>query len=264
MLKIRNSLVLFSLIFTSAGFAEDAKKEEVKKEEVKKEEVKKEEPKKVEHKKAVAVEKPKECHYQTGSLATIDAAKYDDEVKMIQDKFEKCEQSLVVIKEQQAKAAECRGLNKNLKEMKDAIMKLSAEPGKLGQKEDFLKLAASIKAAKNETASFEAKYVESCFGKTKPTAKKEEPAKLEPTKVEAKKVEPAKVEVKKVEPVKEEVKKVEPVKEEPVKVEVKKVEPAKVEVKKVEPAKEEVKKAEPVKEEVKKEEPKQESAHPHK
>jgi hypothetical protein len=248
MLKIQHAVLLISLVIPHSLYAtevkkeepkkeevkkeepkkeevkkEEPKKEEVKKEEPKKEEVKKEEPKKIEAKKVAAPSRPRECFYSAHGLALVETSKFDDEVKKIQETFEKCEQTLVKMKEQELKATECRAIYKNVKEKKMAVLKLVSESSKTNKKEEFEKSVALIKSAKDEQTAIEAKFKDSCAA---------------PKKVEVKKIEPqVKVEAKK-----EEVKKEEPKKEEPKKEEVKKEEP-----KKVEPKKEEVKKEEPKK-----------------
>jgi hypothetical protein len=166
---------------------EEPKKEETKKEEPKKEEVKKEEPKQVEVKKVVAPVKPRECFYSAHALALVESNKFDDEVKKIQETFEKCEQSLAKMKEQELKATECRAIYKNVKEKKMAVLKLVSESSKINKKDEFEKSVALIKLEKVEQTAIEAKFKDSCAA-----PKKEEPKKVEPKKEEPKKEEPKK------------------------------------------------------------------------
>lgn len=201
MMKIKNSVFLLSLLLTSLIHAEEAikqetkseiikkveaKKEEAKKEEAKTEEVKKEEPKKEEAKKPVPPARPKECFYSAHALALVENNKFDEEVKKIHEAFAQCELTLTKIKEQEIRAAECSALNKHVKEKRGALLKLTAESSRLNKKEEFEKAVISIKAVKEELATYIIKYRENC-----PVAKKVE-VKKEESKAEVKKEEPKK------------------------------------------------------------------------
>lgn len=209
-MKIRNSVFLVSLLLTHSIYAEEAikqetkaeiikkveakkeeakkeeaKKEEVKKEEIKNEEVKKEGPKIVEIKKPIIPAQPKECFYSAHALALVENNKFDEEVKKIQEAFERCQETLAKLKEQEVRAAECSALNKHVKEKRGTLLKLTAESSKLNKKEEFEKAVASIKVTKEELASYITKYRESC-AVAKKVEVKEEPKKEEPKKEEPK------------------------------------------------------------------------------
>lgn len=207
-IKVLIALFLLSSLslptFADEAKKEEVKKEEPKKEEPKKEEPKKEEPKKEEPKKVVVVvkvpKKPKECFYQTGSLAIIGTDKFEDEVKKIQSDFEKCESQLLLLKERESKIIECKKMHDEVKEKKTVLYKLIDSSSKIIAKDEFEKSVAFIKASKEEVLKSESRFKESC--KPKEEVKKEEPKKEEP-----KKEEPKKEEVKKEEPKVEEHKK---------------------------------------------------------
>ncbi len=188
---------MLTILASFATYSEEAKKEEPKKEEVKKEE-----PKKADVIKAPVVIKPKECFYTAHVLAIVDSKKFDDEVKKIQEKFEKCEQNLLKMKEIEARLKDCRTLNVQVKEKRNSVLKLASESTKLNKKEDFEQLVNNLKAMKEELAGYEAKYREHCpvnakIIPKKEESKKEEPKKEEPKKEEAKPEEPKKEEAKK-------------------------------------------------------------------
>jgi hypothetical protein len=116
MKRLKNSVLLLTILASFATYADEAKKEEPKKEEPKKEEAKT-----VEVVKAPVVVKPKECFYTAHVLAIVDTKKFDDEVKKIQEKFEKCEQNLAKMKEIEARLKNCRTLNVQVKEKRNSV-----------------------------------------------------------------------------------------------------------------------------------------------
>ena len=113
------------------------------------------------------------------------------------------------------KAKECRELSQHVKDKRMAVLKLTASSAKVNKKEDFEKMVAAIKTAKEEVESFQATFKDHCpIGGKKAEAKKMEAKSAEVKKEEPKKEEPKKEE-KKEEVKKEEVKPTEVKKEEP-------------------------------------------------